>query len=716
MRFHHTSLLLIACTCAFLTTACGPSSNNEDTTQSNHDNHDNHDTECEGANCLEDMGEDDMGGETVQEELTFALNHSGSDYATGNTVDVEVDVLTGELSSFIVTLNGQEVHASEEAITTGNSTTFSVTLVEGDNLIEVIATSSTNEEVSQSVTLVATTPATAPVLTLTSDAIPAQTWDAQLTVSLQVTADAQPDILVNDEVASVTDWAQDDTSWTADITLDLAAGVNDLTLLARLGELTSESVNITIERLVDDVAPVVTFDTHSFGQDVLVRTITVQGAVEEESELDRVELVQGDTTSELSLDDENKFTFTLSGLAPGLNTFAVVAYDKGGNITEENMELNYGSRSAAGGSHSAVLFNQDLYVFGRNNKGQLGLGYTSSLGDELHASSPVLLPLPDASVDVASIIFSQNTSFVLGTDGSVYSWGDNDDGQLCLGDASTVEFDDEDRLAPTRVPGIDNAVAIARGYDHSMVLRADGSVWTCGQNSSGQLGYGDGVDSDVFTQVTELTDIIQVAAGSKSSYALDASGQVWAWGRNRYANLAVGTEDTESHPTPAVVAGLPEIAMLATGRDHVLALAKDGSLWAWGLNASTQVGPEMLGDPVMVATQIYAQGGLKSIYAQANQSFIVTTQDLLYGWGQNLNGTLGVSSEENLSHPMEPVIGLSDVRSVGIGALHSVAQTASGEAYAWGWSFEGSLGGGSETIDRWAYRVPLLVDLPYADQ
>jgi alpha-tubulin suppressor-like RCC1 family protein len=75
-------------------------------------------------------------------------------------------------------------------------------------------------------------------------------------------------------------------------------------------------------------------------------------------------------------------------------------------------------------------------------------------------------------------------------------------------------------------------------------------------------------------------------------------------------------------------------------------------------------------------------------------------------------GTLGVEADGNVEAPDSALFGLENVRSFGIGALHGVSLRQDNQLFAWGWSFEGSLGGGESTIDRWGYRIPVLVTLP----
>ena len=332
-------------------------------------------------------------------------------------------------------------------------------------------------------------------------------------------------------------------------------------------------------------------------------------------------------------------------------------------------------------------------------------------------------------ITFVSLSFNQNAASALDSAGDVWSWGDGANGMLCLGDAQG-DVDANDRKIPHRVapfgaPGT-RTIALSRGYDHLLILRSDGTVWGCGLNNVGQLGDGTsgspGNNRTVPTQVQGLPpDVIQVQASAASSYALTRDGLVYAWGRNQYGNLGQGTvsSSTAAQVSPLLVPGLTGVASLASGRDHVLALKADGTVWAWGLNGSNQVGPDELttppGDPVSSPVQVAGATGAVAVYGNANQGFYEDREGRLRGWGQNGSGNLGIPEEEDQPSPLIPVFGLSGIIDASIGALHGfvIMPTSEGDkVFGWGWSFHGSLGGGSALIHTWAYRTPLLVQLP----
>lgn len=307
--------------------------------------------------------------------------------------------------------------------------------------------------------------------------------------------------------------------------------------------------------------------------------------------------------------------------------------------------------------------------------------------------------------------FNQNASSAIDAAGNLWAWGDNASGQLCLGNTTRT-------LAPAQVPTFLTApatvVGVSRGYDHVLVLDSTGGVWGCGLNSLGQLG--DGTSGAANNRASPVavqglpTNIVQVSAGSQSSYALTADGNVWAWGRNQYGNLGNGVtaSSTTAHPVPALVPNLTGVVMVATGRDHVLALKRDGTVWAWGLNGSNQVNGSI--DDVLVPTLVMGVTA-NAVYANANQGFYEDAQGRLFGWGQNGSGNLGIPDDEDQPTPSVPVFGVSNVLDVGIGALQGFAMRGT-QVFAWGWSFHGSLGAGNSAIHTWAYRTPVLVQLP----
>jgi alpha-tubulin suppressor-like RCC1 family protein len=175
--------------------------------------------------------------------------------------------------------------------------------------------------------------------------------------------------------------------------------------------------------------------------------------------------------------------------------------------------------------------------------GQLGDGtttYRSSLVQVLGVNGTGYLS------DVTDITGGGLHTLALKNDGTVLAWGYNYSGQLGIGSTteSYIPF-------PVEVAGLTGIVSVVAGAsgDHSLALKSDGTVWAWGSNSDGQLGDGTTTNRPAPVQVagqgTEgtgfLTGIVSISAGYRHSLAIKSDGTVWAWGDNDIYQLADGT-------------------------------------------------------------------------------------------------------------------------------------------------------------------------------
>jgi len=183
---------------------------------------------------------------------------------------------------------------------------------------------------------------------------------------------------------------------------------------------------------------------------------------------------------------------------------------------------------------------------------------------------------------VVAVAAGASLSVALKSDGTVWSWGRNDMGQL--GDGTTTT-----RLAPVQVSGLSGVSRIAAGTIHGLALKSDGTVWAWGYNAYGQLGDGTTTDRSVPVQASGLSGaVVSLAAGSEHSVALKSDGSVWAWGVNSNGQIGDGTSTTRS--APIRVSGLTNITSIAAGVENNLAIDRNGTIWAWGHNWFGQIG------------------------------------------------------------------------------------------------------------------------------
>ncbi len=270
------------------------------------------------------------------------------------------------------------------------------------------------------------------------------------------------------------------------------------------------------------------------------------------------------------------------------------------------------------------------------------------------------------------------------------------------------------------------------GFEFSYYIE-DGKVMAAGRNDLGQLGNGtlSPVDTPnwIFAPVltgdgTPLTEVQMVAAGSDFGVAVKRDGTVWTWGANDYGQLGDGTLVNRYYAAP--VSGLPSIVTVSasTGRylpppledspvhDHVLALAKDGTVWAWGENRDGECGngtpgvpvtdPVSDSDPVTVPVQVMTAPGtyLDGVTAVATggaHSLALRRNGTVWAWGYNGSGQLGFGSyREGANSYAVRVPDLRRISSIAAGPATSFAVDKRGRAWSWGWNFNENLCQGPE--------------------
>ncbi len=277
------------------------------------------------------------------------------------------------------------------------------------------------------------------------------------------------------------------------------------------------------------------------------------------------------------------------------------------------------------------------------------------------------------------------TSYALKADGTVWSWGDNSMSQTGTGTSS---------LVPLQVPGLSDIAQIAAGWYHAMALARDGSLWVWGRNGYGQLGVGDKNTRASPTRVTAIANIVAVAAGESHTLALTSDGALWAWGANDKGQLGDGT--ATEHLTPTRVVGLTNVRAIASGKEFSLALQDDGgsggTLWAWGDNLYGQVGDGSTLNRV-VPVKIAGLPALVAVDAGDNFAHALAADGSVLGWGYNVSGQVGDTTLVNRRAPVRLPM-LTGMRAISDGlAFHATAIGSRGEVWTWGANNDYLLGG-----------------------
>jgi alpha-tubulin suppressor-like RCC1 family protein len=344
----------------------------------------------------------------------------------------------------------------------------------------------------------------------------------------------------------------------------------------------------------------------------------------------------------------------------------------------------------------------------------------SQLGTEssIHSLTPTTVK---GLSEVAAVAAGANTSFGLLTNETLVSWGSGAKGALGNGSLSG-----NNGTVPAAVSGLTEVTAVSGGEASGLALRSNGTVWAWGTNQQGQLGQGSIMGpefckslsqpcSPVPIEVPTLSHIVGISAGPGFDLAVSEAGVVYAWGENVGGQLGNGTTKGTVNctiegetvtlgcdPTPTAVSELSEAAAVATGYQEGVALLKGGTVKDWGTNSAGQLGNGTTTAstvPVSVSgltevTQISA--GFKNVAA-------LRSNNTVKSWGSNSHGALGTgSTEAELAFSTTPVavgglFALTEVTAIATGGSHTIALLSNKTLKAWGQNEDGEVGNGTTT-------------------
>jgi alpha-tubulin suppressor-like RCC1 family protein len=392
------------------------------------------------------------------------------------------------------------------------------------------------------------------------------------------------------------------------------------------------------------------------------------------------------------------------------------------------------SADAASGPPGPVV------AWGANSHGQLGDGTTVQRNSPV-AVCPVgqTAPCPGQLTSAVQVAAGDDDlSAALLSDGTVLAWGQNTTG--AVGDGTTTDRSTPVRVCAVGQTApcsafLSGVTSIAAGRSHVLALLTDGTVVSWGANNQGQLGDGTITNRSTPVRVCAigqptpcsvfLTGVSQLVGANNHSVALRADGSVVTWGNNDSGQLGNGTTagsvvpvqvcaQGESAPCSAFLSGVTSIGPGLL--DNSLAVGPGGVVYAWGNNFFGQLGDGTTVDrPTPVQACAVGQTApcsalLTGITSVAGGSFshslAVGAGGAAFAWGSNGSGQLGDGTTTSRSTPVRVcAVGqtapcsafLTGVGSVSAGTFHSVAVLSGGGMLSWGFGGNGELGGGNNT-------------------
>jgi alpha-tubulin suppressor-like RCC1 family protein len=306
---------------------------------------------------------------------------------------------------------------------------------------------------------------------------------------------------------------------------------------------------------------------------------------------------------------------------------------------------------AAGYLHSLFERNNALWAMGYDYYGQLGDG--TSLNH--YVPEQVVLVSPRASISALAAgayhsLFA-TTQYFTGTGTDLQGAGWNATGQL--GDGTYDNHYTFESIYPVSSGSIS---AVAGGYDHSLFVLPNGSLWGMGDNTNGELGIG----LLTHTNLPEMIvpgGVTAVAAGDDFSLFLKSDGTLWGMGNNQYSELGLGSEYflPPSTTAPLVIFSnliAATVVAVAAGANDAFCITSDGILWGAGDNTYGELGQGTAGDfqfgiwmPIARNVVAVAAGPYDTLFIKSDGS--------LWGMGQNSYGELGTGDNNERSVPVE---------------------------------------------------------------
>lgn len=331
---------------------------------------------------------------------------------------------------------------------------------------------------------------------------------------------------------------------------------------------------------------------------------------------------------------------------------------------------------AAGFGHTCSLqASGTVYCWGSNDLGQLGNGTT------IYSSEPVQVKNLDQAIAISA---GTDHTCALHSDGSISCWGSDQYfklGNIEAGDNSS--FHATASTKPTKVTGIDNAISVSAGWEHTCAVHSDSTISCWGNNNAGQLGIGESDKPEMSVQpvkVNGIADAVSVSAASYRTCAVHSDGTISCWGEQAGGELAYNQISSTLEPTK--VKGIIDATAVSIAASHTCALHVTGEISCWGDNGLGKLG----GDPYKLKTRslypvkVKTVNNATQIFTAQEYSCALRSDDALSCWGYGKYGQFG---SRVLTAPFT-LIDSGRIISASISRTKICAVFVSTSVYCWG--------------------------------
>lgn len=369
--------------------------------------------------------------------------------------------------------------------------------------------------------------------------------------------------------------------------------------------------------------------------------------------------------------------------------------------------------------HTALITSDNqVYTWGRNGSGQLGNGTNFNATEPENITHQFQLENNDY---ISMILTGQDFTAALSSQGRLFTWGFNANGQLGTGNTDML-FNPNDITNRFNLMSNERFITLSLGYWHTAAVTSEGRLFTWGFNAGGQLGVGTVEQRENPTDITPLFNlrpnekIIDVELSHYHSAALTSDGRIFMWGFNGFGTLGDGTNIMKTVPIDITfqfpIGTNDRIIQISLGQFHSSALTAQGRVFMWGSNNRGQLGHDMnvpfvnyrgeLNQPTEITHVFNLTLGEKitSISLGEMHSGAITSKGNIFTWGENEVGQLGNGVFEEYQRTPKSILSFlklmdnEKVDSIHLGDRSTFITTTFGRVLSWGDNANGKLGGG----------------------
>ena len=356
--------------------------------------------------------------------------------------------------------------------------------------------------------------------------------------------------------------------------------------------------------------------------------------------------------------------------------------------------LSWTTVTAGASTSFAIRSDSKLFAWGTNSIGQLGLN------DILHRSSPVQIGTSNWSGIAAGI----SHTYAIRSDGLLFVWGGNFNGQLGLNDLVH-------RSSPVQLGTSSWSVVPSNSTTNAtstFAITLDGKLYGWGVNGSGNLGVNDIIARSSPVQVGTGNSWTLVTANGNSTFAIRTDSKLFAWGLNTAGELGIGDSISRSSPVQLGTSNWNIVATQASGT--TAGIMANNTLYTWGSGSGGALGDRTVvarNSPVQIVSfsspaeqQAYLTKTSKTGYSWStvvntnNTMFAIRNDGLLFAWGNNINGALGLNDIVHRSSPVQ--VGTNSWLTVSAGASFTAAIRSDNTLWTWGVNTAGTVGDGTQ--------------------